>query len=137
MNSFKQTIEGTIRDFDKSSAPPSVDTIAEVSKVLKIEFGPQMLSYLKEFGYLGKGSIELYGVNERQKLQSDLVTTTMNLWEYNCSCRGFVVIENRGDGIYAVCNANDEMFLSSANGHDAPEDLGMSLSAYISERLAK
>lgn len=96
-------------DVDFSSNPASVATIAAAEQTLNLSFGPQLRNYLNQYGYLGCGSVEFYGMNERQKLNSDLVNQTRYLHDYFPDTWGFAALENLGEGAYALVNRNDEV----------------------------
>ena len=43
----------------------------------------QLREYLLSYGYLASGSVELYGINSRQKMDSDMIRQTRYLHEYS------------------------------------------------------
>lgn len=96
-------------DVDYSSKPASTDTIGEAERALGLTFGPQLREYLSQYGYLGCGSVEFYGMNERQKLRSDLVTQTKYLHEYFPDTWGCAALENLGEGAYALVDRKDSV----------------------------
>ncbi len=96
-------------DVDFSVNPASESTIQEAERALNVSFGPQLREYLGRYGYLGCGSVEFYGLNERQKLRSDLVAQTKYLHEYYPDSWGFAALENLGEGAYALVDRADNV----------------------------
>ncbi len=135
MSLFKDTIEKRIPDVEYSNAPATQETLLAIQKKLNCTFGPQLMCYLTEFGYLARGYKEMYGVNERQKMDSDLVKTTEMLHADFPLSRGMVAVDNQGDGDYILCNAQDMVyeFIPSNNNEFYP--LGQTLLYYILARL--
>lgn len=135
MNSFKDKLDVVTSECDRASALPSNATIVMAERAMGMTFGPLLREYLSSFGYLGRGDIELYGINERQGLNSDMVRTTLNLLEFAPGCRGYAVIDNRGDGDYILCDSGDQIFAMPNSPTENPIPLGICLDAYIVSRL--
>ena len=135
MNSFKDKVEMEMSECDRSSALPSKATLAMSASAMGMTFGPLLREYLSSFGYLGRGDVELYGINERQGLNSDMVRTTLNLLEFAPGCRGYAVIDNRGDGEYILCDSSDQIFAMPNSPTENPRPLGVSLDVYVISRL--
>ena len=72
-------------------------------------FGSELREYLLQYGYLGYGFAELYGMNARQGLNSDMVKETLYLHEYYPVTKEFVAIEDQGEGDYYLVNSKDEV----------------------------
>lgn len=132
---LKEIVINNIIGVEFTPSVPSRETLKEVESALKCRLGKQMKEYLLSFGSLWKGAIELYGVNEMQKLDSDLVKTTLNVAEYYDKTQGMVVIDNLGDGQYVFCDQNDMVFKMPIEVSDAPIPLNIDLAHYLCARL--
>ena len=135
MDVFRDKIEKAMGDVEFSDAPASEETLRDVQQKLGFDFGPQLKSYLGEFGYLSRGSSELYGVNERQKLESDLVLISQTLHDYFPMSRGMAAVDNQGDGDYILCDARDMIYEFIPSDRKEIVPLGKDLLGYILERL--
>ena len=135
MSALKEKLSMSIPDYVCATSLPQASTLAISARALGMTFGPILQDYLSTFGYLGRGSVELYGINERQGLNSDLVKTSLNVQEYQPACEGYAVIDNRGDGEYVLCDAQDQLFVMPDSPRGRPKSLGLRLDDYIIIRL--
>ena len=69
-------------DVDHSNSRIDVPTLEQAEKTIGIKFGDELTEYLLKYGYLGFEYVELYGMNARQGLNSDLVTQTQYMHKY-------------------------------------------------------
>lgn len=105
-----------IRDFlDANPVLSSKNTItmeqvAKVESIIGVHFGPQLVKYLVDYGYLAYEYVELYGVNPVQMLESDMVTQSKYLHKYFPKTANLVALENRGEGDYYLVDAEDNVF---------------------------
>lgn len=96
--------------------------------------GPQLSTYLLEYGYLGFESAEFYGINARQGLESDMVRDTIFLHRYFPETAPYFVFENADDGAYVLVDSDDNvLFFISEDG--MIEDLGQKLNEYMLKRF--
>ena len=88
-----------------------------VEKELGVKFGPQLSAYLLDYGYLGFESVEFYGMNARQGMNSDVVKQTLYLHKYYAKTSPYVAIENYGEGDYILVDSDDNVlrFISEEN----------------------
>lgn len=133
--SFKQDILKKIPNAEYSNQPASPDTVQAAQAKLGCKFGKQLRDYLIEFGYLAFGSVELYGITERQKLNSDLVKTTLMLHKQWPVTSDKTAIENQGDATYILVDGSDKVyeFIPDENSKKC-SPLKMSLLQYIISR---
>lgn len=97
-------------DVEMSNAVINFQMLKEAEKVLGVKFGSEITEYLTKYGYLGYKYVELYGMNTRQGLDSDMIKQTLYLHQYFPATFGLIAIENQGDGDYYLVNADDEVF---------------------------
>ena len=88
----------------------NADDLAEIEIELGIHFGRELTQYILEYGYLGYKHVELFGINSKQKKESDMVKQTRYLHTYFPKTDNFVAIENAGDGEYIVVGTNDDVY---------------------------
>ena len=135
MSYFKETITKNIADIEFSNAPASATTLHDVQQKLGCIFGTQLKSYLLEFGYLACGPNEMYGVNERQKMESDLVKVSEMLHLDFSKTKAMVAVDNQGDGDYILCDSNDMVYEFIPSDKDEIIPLNQTLLEYILTRL--
>ena len=135
MENFTSKINNLISDKIVATVLPSEQTLGMSEKRLNFKFGPELREYLQNFGFVLFSGIELMGINERQKEKSDLIKTTKFLrQDYGCM-NSYVVIENVGDSLYAVCDVNDKMFEFVIGTDTMPQPMNLDLYQYICKRF--
>lgn len=102
-------------DIDQSKNLIDESLLKAAEQMTGISFGSELREYLLQYGYLGYGFAELYGMNARQGLNSDMVKETLYLHEYYPETKEFVAIENQGEGDYYLVNGKDEVYEYDAN----------------------
>jgi|SRR5699024_6638998 len=102
-------------DIDQSKNLIDESLLKAAEQMTGISFGSELSEYLLQYGYLGYGFAELYGMNARQGLNSDMVKETLYLHEYYPETKEFVAIENQGEGDYYLVNGKDEVYEYDAN----------------------
>lgn len=86
------------------------DVLREAEKKLDIKFGEELCEYLLKYGYLAYGCVELYGMNSRQNLNSDMVLQTLYLHKYFPATMPYIAIENQGEGDYYLIDSQDNIY---------------------------
>ena len=66
-------------DIDQSKNLIDESLLKAAEQMTGISFGSELSEYLLQYGYLGYGFAELYGMNARQGLNSDMVKETLYL----------------------------------------------------------
>ena len=61
---------------DHSNSRIDASMLEQAEKATGTKFGKELTAYLLKYGYLGFEHVELYGMNSRQGLKSDLVSQT-------------------------------------------------------------
>ena len=69
-------------DVDKGNALIDVKLLEQAEQTVGVRFGEELTEYLLKYGYLGYEYIELYGMNSRQGLESDMIKQTLYLHKY-------------------------------------------------------
>lgn len=129
---IKQFIEKN--DVDMCSNTLDVKLLEDAEQRLGIKFGNELTEYLLKYGYLAYKYVELYGMNTRQGLQSDMVKQTLYLHEYYPETKYFVALENQGDGDYYLVDSDDRVVnFNSEIGNVI--DTGYKLFDYIVDRF--
>jgi hypothetical protein len=134
MNNFATQIKASLQGIDFSNAPPTAETIKKVEEALGCKLASQLKAYLTEFGYIGCGSVEMYGVNERQGLNSDMVKQTLHLNRQYPQTKGYIAIENQGEGDYIMCDSKNMIFDFIPEEGSAIKPLKLDLLNYILKR---
>ena len=98
-------------DIDCTKNIVGIETIMEAEEKVGVSFGPELRKYLLTWGYLGFESVEFYGMNSRQNLESDMVSQTLYIHTYFPSTSELIAIESLGDGEYALVDAEDRVFI--------------------------
>lgn len=95
---------------DYSNAPMNPDDLAHVQLALDLRFGPELKAYLLKYGYLGCMSVELYGMNTRQGMRSDMIRQTQYLHQHFPLTRGYIALGDWGEGDYILLDSYDNVF---------------------------
>ena len=119
---------------ESSQFKPNEELISEAEKKLKVEFGPQLKKYLLEYGYLAYKHIELYGLNSKQGLLSDICINTENKRNIFPEIKNMVLIENQGDSDYYLVDDNDNIFRCCPEAN-IYENMNIKLFDYILQRF--
>ena len=101
-------IESHDVDFSKNLIQES--EVNEFERAAQVNVGKQLGQYILKYGYLAYDYIELYGINSKQLLNSDMVKQTIYLHKYYPKTKGLIAIENQGEGDYFCTDSNDMMF---------------------------
>lgn len=110
MRSFQTEISKKIPEALKVLAKPSAETVKDASFALGITFGPQMIDYLSNYGAISFDTVEFNGLTETKKNNSSLVRNTLFLRDaFPSQMNGLVLLEDRGDGDYVLCDSNDRV----------------------------
>ena len=75
-----------------------------------VQIGKELADYILQYGYLAFEYSELYGINSRQFLESDMVKQTIYLHSYYPETREYIAIENHGEGDYYIVDKNDYIY---------------------------
>lgn len=102
-------------DVDHSNSRIDVPTLEQAEKTIGIKFGDELTEYLLKYGYLGFEYVELYGMNARQGLNSDLVTQTQYMHKYYPDTSSLIAIENQGEADYYLVDSDDNVYEYDTN----------------------
>ena len=119
---------------DQSNALIDVKLLEQAEKEVGLRFGEELTEYLLKYGYLGYEYIELYGMNSRQGLESDMVKQTLYLHKYFPVTKAYIALENQGEGDYYLVNSNDEVYEYISEQNELL-NTGMTLYEYILQRF--
>lgn len=108
--------------------------LEKAEQAVGIQFGEELTEYILKYGYLGYKHVELYGINSKQGLDSDLVQQTLYLHKYFSKTVPFVAVENQGEGDYFLINKEDEVFEYDSELNEL-KTLNLKLFSYILRRF--
>lgn len=123
------------KKIDCSPTPIRESDIIAVEIYLDAKIGNQLKEYLTNYGYIGCGFVEMYGIDRRMLMRSDMVKNTMLMHEQHPNTKGLIIIENQGDGDYYLVNSSDNMY-RYLEERDHLTNLHINLYEYISKRLS-
>lgn len=129
---LKEFINSREVDFTKNLV--NTEEVKKFEKEVGVSFGEELIEYILKYGYLAYKHIEMYGVNSKQLLESDLVKQTKYLHKYFSKTIPYIALENVGDGCYAIVSAEDEVYEYSSES-DVATDIGLKLFDYILKRF--
>ena len=86
------------------------ETLNSIEMELNLKFGPELREYILTYGYLAFQSVEFYGINSIQGLDSDMVKQTIYLHKYFEKTNEYVALGNLGEGKYALVSQDDLVF---------------------------
>ena len=120
------------KDIDFTKNVIGAHQIAQVEELLGICLGDELEEYILKYGYLGYEDVELYGINSRQFEKSDMITQTEYLHKYFNKTMNYIGLENIGDGIYILIDAQDNIY-----NYDSETDDLISLNLKLFEYILK
>lgn len=97
-------------DVDYSYNRVNESFLPEMERIVGVKIGEQLKDYILKYGYLGYEHIELFGVNNFQLADSDMIRRTLFLHEHFDVTEGFIAIEDQGDGDYYLVDCNDMIY---------------------------
>lgn len=98
------------KEFDSTINLVSNEFINNVQSITNIKFGVQLREYILKYGYIGYKFLELYGINSKQGMNSDLIKQTLYLHQYFERTKQYYALANEGDGEYILINSEDKIF---------------------------
>ncbi len=138
MKSFFNTISEAIPDALKVLAIPSSETLEKAAVALGMSFGPELTDYLSNYGAISFGSVEFNGLTEAKKNNSSIIRNTLFLRDaFPSKVNGMVLLEDRGDGEYVLCDEADHIWSFTPELSLDLVDLGMDLIDYTLQRQQK
>lgn len=111
-----------------------VEQLNNIEKEIKIKFGNELKKYILEYGYLAYEYIELYGINSKQGIESDMVKQTLYLHKYFPKTINYITVENLGDGNYYIVDNKDNIY-KYISEEDKIVDMQLKLFKYIMNRF--
>ena len=135
MKSFANIIGLSIPEALKALSIPSLETIREAGRILGMIFGPELADYLRTYGVIAFGTVEFNGITEFKKNNSSLVRNTFYLRDaFPDRINGKVLLEDRGDGAYVLCDASDRIWFFTPELSAELVDSGLDLVDYTLKR---
>ena len=129
-----------LRDFiEKNSVDYSYNRVSEsflpeMESLVGVKLGDQLKEYILRYGYLGYKHVELFGVNNAQTVNSDMIKRTVFLHERFGITAGLIAVEDQGDGDYYMVDPEDKVYRFTA-GSKVPVSTGLCLNEYILKRF--
>lgn len=112
----------------------SLEVLKMVEETIGIKFGNQLSEYLLKYGYLGYKSVELYGMNSNQGLNSDLFEQTMYLHNSFEITQPYIAIDKIQDSIYTLIDSNDNIYICDLE-KNVIRNVNIKLFEYIFKRF--
>ena len=110
------------------------DDVPGIENQIGVSFGKELSQYVLHHGYLAYKHIELYGINSKQMADSDMVKQTLYLHKYFPLTKGYIALENTGDGNYIMVSSDDDVFEFYSDDNQM-QNMGMKLFSYIISRF--
>ena len=123
------------REIDVSPSPIQASDIGMAEAFLGVKIGDQLQEYLTEYGYIGCGFVEMYGINSKMGSRSSMIKRTVSLHEHHPKTKNLIVIEDQGDGDYYLTDSNDKIYRYLESRNELT-DMDMTLFDYIAQRLS-
>ena len=120
-------------NLEKCKSLIKVEQLNNIEKEIKIKFGNELKKYILEYGYLAYEYIELYGINSKQGIESDMVKQTLYLHKYFPKTINYIAVENLGDGNYYIVDNKDNIY-KYISEEDKIVDMQLKLFKYIMNR---
>lgn len=127
-------IEKLKQKAETTSYPVTYELINDVENEIDLRIGKQLKKYLINFGYIGLGAIEFYGLNSKQQLKSNMVEETKYLHKYYPLSSKYIAFEYTGDGDYILVDSKDYVYSFSTEKNEL-NPMGMRLLDYVLMRI--
>ncbi len=121
-------------DCDYSRNIISSEVLKMAEDTIGIKFGNQLSEYLLKYGYLGYKSVELYGMNSNQGLNSDLFEQTMYLHNSFEITKPYIAIDKIQDNIYTLIDSDDNIYICDLE-KNVIKNVNIKLFDYIYKRF--
>lgn len=112
----------------------SLEVLKMAEETIGIKFGNQLSEYLLKYGYLGYKSVELYGMNSNQGLNSDLFEQTMYLHNSFEITQPYIAIDKIQNSIYTLIDSNDNIYICDLE-KNVIRNVNIKLVEYIFKRF--
>ena len=122
------------KEVDHTKNLIGADDVARLEKLVGVSFGKELTQYILRYGYLAYKHVELYGINSKQMADSDMIKQTIYLHKYFPKTKGYIALENTGDGDYIIVDSFDDVF-EYISDEDSVQRTGWKLFGYIINRF--
>jgi hypothetical protein len=82
----------------------SENVVKEAEKKLGFNFPTEIRSFIKEYGSISIGNIEIFGLGVKENSHLNIVNRSKEILSKDYLQEGYLVIEDLGDGHYAIYN---------------------------------
>lgn len=113
----------------------SQEIVEEIENIISVKIGYQLKEYIIKYGFLSFKHVELYGINSKQGVNSDMIKTTLMLHEQYVNTKSMIALENRGDGEYILVDENDNTYEIDTSIDSNIRPLNKDLFNYIIDRF--
>lgn len=113
----------------------SQEIVEEIENIISVKIGYQLKEYIIKYGFLSFKHVELYGINSKQGVNSDMIKTTLMLHEQYVNTKSMIALENRGDGEYILVDKNDNTYEIDTSIDSNIRPLNKDLFNYIIDRF--
>lgn len=97
-------------DVDYSYNRANETFLSKMESLVGVRIGEQLKNYIINYGYLGYKHIELFGVNNSQGIDSDMIKQTLLLHKQFDVTKSLIAIEDQGDGDYYLVDETDMVY---------------------------
>jgi hypothetical protein len=108
-NELKNFIKNNECDYTRNIISPEILNLAQ--DTIGIKFGKQLSDYLLKYGFLGCKTIELYGINSKQGLDSSLIEQTICLHNSHVITKPYIAIDRVNNNIYTLIDSDDNIYI--------------------------
>jgi len=124
-------------NIQKSNFLPTEELLLKAQEKLNFKMGILLKDYLLNCGFLEFFFVEINGIYANKGLDSDLITKTISLQERFEKTKGFILLEDKGDGDYILCDSNDKVyeFIPSMSFEIKP--LNVDIISYLESRYSE
>ena len=108
--------------------------LTQMESIVGVKLGKQLKEYILKYCFMARGHIEMLGVTNAQKADSDMIQRTLRLHEQFDVTKGLVAIEDCGDGEFYLVDSNDDVYRFVA-GNNELAAMDIKLDWYIIKRF--
>lgn len=120
-------------DVDYSYNRANETFLSKMESLVGVRIGEQLKNYIINYGYLGYKHIELFGVNNSQGIDSDMIKQTLLLHKQFDVTKSLIAIEDQGDRDYYLVDETDMVYRFLPE--NKLSEIGLSFDEYILSRF--
>jgi hypothetical protein len=86
------------------------ETLKAILEKTNLSFGPQLISYILQYGNLSYKNVEFYGITKSLGINSDMIIRTFNLYKLFPKLKSLILLETLSNKNYILVDKEDNIY---------------------------